>query len=137
MPPADPRRGGARAGFTFIEVLAALVVTGAVVAAVLPYAARLASHWWVGEQSVEAADGWMQAAARMGDDLAQLPFATGLSRRTSRVIKQNLFFSLGVVAILVPATVLGLGIGPAVLVHEGSTLIVVFNALKLLAYQDA
>ena len=74
--------------------------------------------------------------ALMGDDLDQLPFATGLSRRTSRVIKQNLFFSLGVVAILVPATVLGLGIGPAVLAHEGSTLVVVFNALRLLGYTD-
>ncbi len=73
--------------------------------------------------------------ALMSDDLAQLPFATGLSRKTSAVIKQNLFFSLGVVAILVPATVLGLGIGPAVLAHEGSTLIVVFNALRLLGYK--
>jgi Zn2+/Cd2+-exporting ATPase len=35
--------------------------------------------------------------------------------------------------VLIPATVLGLGIGPAVLIHEGSTLIVVFNALRLLA----
>jgi Cd2+/Zn2+-exporting ATPase len=43
--------------------------------------------------------------------------------------------SLGVVAVLVPATILGLGIGTAVIFHEGSTLVVVFNALRLLAYR--
>ena len=48
------------------------------------------------------------------------------------VIKQNLWASLGIVAVLIPATVFGLGIGPAVLIHEGSTLIVVANALRLL-----
>ena len=40
-----------------------------------------------------------------------------------------------VVAFLVPATILGLGIGPAVALHEGSTLLVVFNALRLLAWR--
>jgi Zn2+/Cd2+-exporting ATPase len=73
--------------------------------------------------------------ALMADDLAQLPLAVGLSRATSRIIKQNLFVSLGVVAVLVPATILGLGIGTAVIFHEGSTLVVVFNALRLLAYR--
>ena len=34
------------------------------------------------------------------------------------------------------ATILGLGIGPAVAMHEGSTLVVVFNALRLLGYRD-
>lgn len=73
--------------------------------------------------------------ALMADDLAQLPFAVGLSRSTSRTIKQNLYVSLGVVAVLIPATILGLNIGTAVLFHEGSTLIVVLNALRLLAYR--
>ncbi|WP_255245780.1 heavy metal translocating P-type ATPase [Sphingobium sp. D43FB] len=74
--------------------------------------------------------------ALMADDLSHLPFAVGLSRSTRWVIRQNVFVSLGVVAILVPATILGLGIGPAVAMHEGSTLLVVFNALRLLAYRD-
>jgi len=74
--------------------------------------------------------------ALMADDLAHLPFAVGLSRATSRIIRQNLYVSLGVVAVLLPATILGLGIGPAVLAHEGSTLVVVFNALRLLGYKD-
>lgn len=74
--------------------------------------------------------------ALMADDLSHLPFAVGLSRQTRRIIRQNVFVSLGVVALLVPATILGLGIGPAVAMHEGSTLIVVFNALRLLAYRE-
>ncbi|WP_128003123.1 heavy metal translocating P-type ATPase [Piscinibacter defluvii] len=73
--------------------------------------------------------------ALMADDLAQLPFAVGLSRRTSRVIRQNLWVSLGVVAVLIPSTILGLNIGTAVLFHEGSTLLVVMNALRLLTYE--
>ncbi len=74
--------------------------------------------------------------ALMADDLETLPFAVGLSRKTSGIIRQNLYFSLGVVVLLVPATIFGLGIGPAVAMHEGSTLVVVFNALRLLAFKD-
>lgn len=82
--------------------------------------------------ALEAAD-----VALMSDDLSQLPFAVGLSRSTRRVIKQNLWVSLGVVALLIPATIFGLNIGTAVLFHEGSTLLVVINALRLLAYPGA
>lgn len=74
--------------------------------------------------------------ALMADDLAKLPFAAGLSRQTRRIIRQNVFVSLGVVAVLLPATIFGLGIGPAVIAHEGSTLLVVFNALRLLGYRE-
>ncbi len=74
--------------------------------------------------------------ALMADDLRHLAFAVGLSRQSRRIIRQNVFVSLGVVALLVPATILGLGIGPAVVMHEGSTILVVFNALRLLAYRD-
>lgn len=74
--------------------------------------------------------------ALMGDKLETLPFAIGLSRKATSVIKQNLWISLGIVALLIPATILGLaGIGLAVVIHEGSTLVVVFNALRLLAYK--
>ena len=75
--------------------------------------------------------------ALMADDLNTLPFAVGLSRAARRIIRQNLWLSLGVVAVLIPATLTGLaGIGPAVIVHEGSTLVVVFNALRLLRYRE-
>lgn len=72
--------------------------------------------------------------ALMADDLSHLPFAIGLSRMTNRIIKQNLWISLGMVALLVPATLFGLRMGPAVALHEGSSLVVVLNALRLLAF---
>jgi Cd2+/Zn2+-exporting ATPase len=74
--------------------------------------------------------------ALMGDELSRLPFVIGLSRATSRIIRQNLWISLGMVAVLVPATLLGLQLGLAVVFHEGSTLLVVANALRLLAYRE-
>jgi Cd2+/Zn2+-exporting ATPase len=74
--------------------------------------------------------------ALMGDDLGKLPFAVGLSRKARGVIRQNLYISLGVIALLVVATTTGFfGIGPAVAVHEGSTLVVIANALRLLGYR--
>jgi Zn2+/Cd2+-exporting ATPase len=74
--------------------------------------------------------------ALMADELSNLPFAIGLSRKAKRIIKQNLVISMGMVAILVPLTISGIAhIGPAVVGHEGSTLLVVFNALRLLAYK--
>ncbi|MFD0366262.1 heavy metal translocating P-type ATPase [Nocardia sp. GCM10030253] len=73
--------------------------------------------------------------ALMVDDIGRLPFAVGLSRHTARIIRQNLAFSLLIVAALVPATLIGLPIGPAVFIHEGSTLLVVANALRLLRFR--
>ena len=74
--------------------------------------------------------------ALMADKLETLPFAIGLSRKAKSIIKQNLWVSLGIVALLIPATVFGFAnIGIAVLIHEGSTLVVVFNALRLLGYK--
>ncbi|ODU03224.1 MAG: cadmium-transporting ATPase, partial [Thiobacillus sp. SCN 63-1177] len=75
--------------------------------------------------------------ALMADDLSKLPFAVALSCASRRIIRQNLLVSLGVVALLIPATLFGwAGIGLAVLIHEGSTVVVVVNALRLLAYED-
>ena len=74
--------------------------------------------------------------ALMADDLSKLPFAVALSRASRRIIWQNLFVSLGVVVLLIPATLFGwAGIGLAVLIHEGSTVVVVINALRLLGYR--
>ena len=74
--------------------------------------------------------------ALMADKLSNLPFAIGLSKKASSIIKQNLVISIGMVIILIPLTLTGYAtIGPAVVGHEGSTLIVVFNALRLLAYK--
>lgn len=74
--------------------------------------------------------------ALMGDDLSKLPFAVGLSRFTRSIIQQNLFISFGVIVLLIVTSVLGIvQLGFAVVLHEGSTLVVVANALRLLAYR--
>ncbi|WP_420572907.1 heavy metal translocating P-type ATPase [Kordia sp.] len=73
--------------------------------------------------------------ALMSDKIENLPFVVGLSRASKRIIKQNIWISLGMVFLLVPITIFGLtNIGFAVILHEGSTLIVVLNALRLLRF---
>jgi Cd2+/Zn2+-exporting ATPase len=75
--------------------------------------------------------------ALMGDDLMTLPFAVGLGRATRSVILQNLAIALGVIILVVGAALTGAtGIGGAVLFHEGSTLLVVLNGLRLLRYAE-
>ena len=75
--------------------------------------------------------------ALMSDKIDRLPFLIGLSRASKRIIHQNIWISMGMVAILVPATLFGIAsIGPAVIFHEGSTLLVVLNALRLLVYKE-
>jgi Cd2+/Zn2+-exporting ATPase len=75
--------------------------------------------------------------ALMSDRIEKLPFVIGLSRESKKIIKQNLWISMGVVAFLIPVTILGMAsIGVAVAMHEGSTLVVVINALRLLRYSD-
>ncbi|HKX27623.1 MAG TPA: cation-translocating P-type ATPase, partial [Blastocatellia bacterium] len=72
----------------------------------------------------------------MSEGLHHLPFAVKLARTASRVIKQNLLIALGVSGILVLASIFGwVRIGQAVVLHEGSTLLVVANGLRLLRYR--
>jgi Cd2+/Zn2+-exporting ATPase len=74
--------------------------------------------------------------ALMSDDLSRLPFAVGLGRATRAVIVQNLVIALGVIGVLVITSLTGLaGIGIAIIFHEGSTILVVLNALRLLGYR--
>ena len=73
----------------------------------------------------------------MGDDLGKLSFAIGLSRASQRIIRQNLVIALGVIALLLLAS--GFGVIPlsvAVVLHEGSTIAVVLNALRLLVWRE-
>ncbi|OGO27825.1 MAG: cadmium-transporting ATPase [Chloroflexi bacterium RBG_16_54_18] len=74
--------------------------------------------------------------ALMGDDLSKLPFAVGLGRATRAIIVQNLVISLSVIALLIITSLTGIvSIGIAIVFHEGSTLVVVANALRLLGYK--
>ncbi len=72
----------------------------------------------------------------MGSDLGRLPRAIGLSRFARRIITQNLVIALGVIAVVAPLGALGFAtLALAVLLHEGSTVVVVLNSLRLLGYQ--
>lgn len=76
-------------------------------------------------------------AALMADDLSKLPFAIGLGRATRRVISQNLYIALAVIGGLIVSTIFGLAtIGIAIILHEGSTILVVLNSLRLLQFRN-
>jgi Zn2+/Cd2+-exporting ATPase len=69
----------------------------------------------------------------MADDLKRLPYAIELSRRARRIIKQNIIFALSVIVVLVIFTLAGqVPLPVGVVGHEGSTIIVVLNGLRLL-----
>lgn len=78
--------------------------------------------------AVETAD-----LALMGDNLLKLPEAIGLAKRTVRVMRQNIAIALLTVLVLLVGVFAG-GVTMAVgmLVHEGSVLIVILNAMRLL-----
>lgn len=74
--------------------------------------------------------------ALMADDLSKLPFAVALGRATRRVIYQNLTIALAVILLLIATSVTGVfGLSMAIILHEGSTLLVVANALRLLGFR--
>jgi Cd2+/Zn2+-exporting ATPase len=70
----------------------------------------------------------------MGDDLGRLPAALGLARRARTIIRQNLAFAFGVMATLMLLAIFGeITLPMGVVGHEGSTLLVCLNGLRLLA----
>ncbi|MDX1591374.1 MAG: HAD-IC family P-type ATPase, partial [Balneolaceae bacterium] len=73
----------------------------------------------------------------MGDDLTKLPYLIRLSRKARRVVWQNIAFSLSVIVMLLAGVFLiDLPLTLGVVGHEGSTLIVVLNGLRLLRKSD-
>ena len=77
----------------------------------------------------------------MSSDLSKLPFMLRLGRKAERIVRQNVIFSIGVILTLVTLTILVpifvegfvLPLPLGVVGHEGSTLIVVTNGLRMLA----
>jgi Cd2+/Zn2+-exporting ATPase len=68
------------------------------------------------------------------DDLSRLPGALRLARRARAIVRQNLAFAFTVMAVLMVFAMFGaIPLPLGVLGHEGSTLIVVANGLRLLA----
>ena len=69
----------------------------------------------------------------MHDRLENFLAACRLSQRARGVIRQNLLVSLGTVAVLVTFALLGkMPLTVGVIGHEGSTVLVVMNSLRLL-----
>jgi Zn2+/Cd2+-exporting ATPase len=72
----------------------------------------------------------------MGDQLESLSRLVGMARHARRVLRQNLIFASGVILVLVAAALgFDLSLPLGVVGHEGSTVIVCLNGLRLLAYK--
>ncbi|MEQ1575103.1 MAG: HAD-IC family P-type ATPase [Vicinamibacterales bacterium] len=84
------------------------------------------------DAAIEAAD-----VALMSDDLSKLPWLIRHSRRTLRIIRQNVVLSLGVKAVFVVLTFAGAAtLWAAIAADMGVSLVVIANALRLLRSAD-
>ena len=69
----------------------------------------------------------------MSDEIEKVDYVIHLGKRARRVVRQNVFFSIGWMAMLVVVAVtVGIPLPLAVIGHEGSTLLVAANGLRLL-----
>jgi prepilin-type N-terminal cleavage/methylation domain-containing protein len=67
-----------RAGFTLIEMLAGLFITGLFVLVAMPFVTQLVGRAWSGEGNMAMADEWMRADARLASDLSEaVPLSKG------------------------------------------------------------
>ncbi|MBD2861964.1 heavy metal translocating P-type ATPase [Paenibacillus oceani] len=69
----------------------------------------------------------------MNDDTRNIATAIALGQKTKKIIKQNLVFSISVIVLLIAANFLqGIALPLGVVGHEGSTILVILNGLRLL-----
>lgn len=67
------------------------------------------------------------------NDLLKLFYSYKLSKKLNKIISQNVVFSISVIIILIVLNLFGvLGLPLAVLFHEGSTILVILNGLRLI-----
>ncbi len=72
----------------------------------------------------------------MGDDIGKIPYVLGLGRRTRRTLTVNLAIAFGAIALMVGTILLrGIPLPLAVVGHEGSTVLVSLNGLRLLGFR--
>ncbi|SMO87323.1 Cd2+/Zn2+-exporting ATPase [Halorubrum cibi] len=73
----------------------------------------------------------------MGDDIGKIPYVLGLGRRTRRTLTVNLTIAFGAIALMVGTILLrGIPLPLAVVGHEGSTVLVSLNGLRLLGFRE-
>ncbi|HSI66582.1 MAG TPA: heavy metal translocating P-type ATPase [Planococcus sp. (in: firmicutes)] len=69
----------------------------------------------------------------MKNDLSRISYAIRLSRKMERIIKQNMYFSVGVIIVLLTLNFMqNITIPIGVIGHEGSTILVILNGLRML-----
>ena len=69
----------------------------------------------------------------MSDDIGKVDYVIHLGKRARRVVRQNVYFSIGwMLFLVVVAITVGIPLPLAVVGHEGSTLLVAANGLRLL-----
>jgi Cd2+/Zn2+-exporting ATPase len=74
----------------------------------------------------------------MADELANIPYVIALSRRTRRTLITNLSFALFMIALMIAGIfAVALPLPLAVVGHEGGTVLVSLNGLRLLAFNRA
>lgn len=72
-------------------------------------------------------------AVLMKNDLSKFAYTHKLAKKLRKVVWQNIIFALAVVVFLVISNIVGqMNMTLAVIFHEGSTLAVIFNGLRLL-----
>jgi Cd2+/Zn2+-exporting ATPase len=75
--------------------------------------------------------------ALMSDDLSRLEFAIRLSRKTLLIIKQNIWFSIGIKAVFLILAVFGYAtLWMAVASDMGASLLVIINGLRALKLRN-
>lgn len=71
------------------------------------------------------------------NDLSKLFYSYQLSQKLNTIIKQNVIFAVGVIVLLIMLNFIGvLPLPLAVVFHEGSTILVILNGLRLLSQED-
>ncbi|PBB05717.1 heavy metal translocating P-type ATPase [Salimicrobium humidisoli] len=73
----------------------------------------------------------------MNSDFSRLPHALGLTKSTSRNMKQNITIAVGVVLVLLASLLFSewMNMSIGMLVHEASILVVILNGMRLLRYR--
>ena len=73
-------------------------------------------------------------AVLMKNDLTRFSYTHKLAKKLRKIVWQNIFMALAIVVLLVILNITGnMNMTFAVIIHEGSTLLVIFNGIRMLA----